>query len=107
MPPGFDFENSGLVTFSCEAGHGVIEPDFGRRQCVIYEFSSKTHERGGGGRRTLQWLSDFFDRVNVLDPGEEGEDAWLFWSKMLEEGLVAAIYDEDQNLLASRKGFAP
>lgn len=97
LPEGFS-DDGGMLRFQCPTGSGLVSGDFSKRQCFIYEFSADG-VRQGNGRRTLIWLRQFFKRIAVVDPGDEGDDSRLFWEKMRDEKLVTALYDEDMRLL--------
>ena len=93
LPNGFSQEGSGLIEFACGTGRGVISANFEDRHCAIYEYNSKV--RPGGGRKTLQWLHQWFDEIDVIDPGEM-DSSLGFWLKMRDERLVNRLFDEDQ-----------
>lgn len=94
VPVGFVTDDGSWFEFACEYGSGSVTADFEARVCSIYEFQSNG-KAPGNGRRTLQWLRQHFDRINVIDPGEDEDGSLGFWRKMRKEKLVNGIYDEN------------
>lgn len=98
IPDGFSEirgeEGTGIYRFVVPGiGSGDLWTDW-QGTATIYGFQSE--ESGKGlGRKTLQWLRQFFQDITVMDPGHQGSDSWEFWVKMVQEGLVQRLTDED------------
>lgn len=67
----------------------------------IYGWTSNQPGKGGT-RLALRALKEFAATVVVHGPGEEGSDSYLYWKKMLSEGLVTQVLGaEDEDLTAA------
>jgi hypothetical protein len=89
------FEDDSWANFTTATGLGAISLNIKNRSCMIHEFSRIGPERSGYGRTTLQLLRQYFDQIDVNDPGEPNEVAWKFWFQMQREGFVNDIYDAE------------
>jgi hypothetical protein len=77
--------------------HAIISTDL-KSFCQIHEFSSKQPGKGNG-RAAVAWMKQQYREVHVCDPGNEidAPDAFKFWCKLVDSGLIAGMIDGDSN----------
>lgn len=97
LPDGFKPDGT-EYRFTCPYGSGVVGGSFDARYCWIYEFQSDG-SRSGNGRKTVQWLRQFFDKIGVDDPGIPGMVSFVFWRKMADEGLVQTMISRNGDIV--------
>ncbi len=66
-----------------------------KRYAWIESFSSAAPGQGNG-RKAIKWLTNYFKRIGVNDPGvpDENPDSFAFWKKLCAEGLIAQMQAE-------------
>jgi hypothetical protein len=69
------------------------------KQCLgIMSFSSGESGQGNG-ERAMRWLKEHVPAIHVYDPGQPGTEAFAFWKRMCDKGIIDSMEDEDNNII--------
>lgn len=90
--------DSGLHEYADDAIHAEV--GLGDGGAIIHSLTSLEPGRGNG-RTFVAWLKTRFGRVGVSDPGdpETSPEAFAFWSRLAEEGLVDEMEDDSGRII--------
>lgn len=77
--------------------YAVLSSDL-KSFCEIQEFSSLQPGKGNG-RAAVAWMKREYLNIHVNDPGNEidAPDAFMFWRRLAENGLITGMTDRNSN----------
>lgn len=70
----------------------------------ILEWNS-TYKVHGGTEISLKRLKKAYGgEIRAVDVGEEGDESYSYWERMMEKGLIDGFYDDDVNYHTNVEG---